>query len=521
MPNEAQQQYLSDNPKLKTFRGNREIILKARQMGFTTFIDALMFLDTMNVPNTQSIIVAQDEINAKRIFQIVHRYYQNLPPHLKRKADTEAKGEITWNSIGSSFFVGWAGSKRLGRGGTINNIHFSEAAFYENAGELIAGLGSSVPSDGNIFLESTANGIGNYFWKEYKAAENSESLFKARFYPWTLDSSYRANSLVLGGEFIITEEEELLQEKYNLTIPQLIWRRNKILELRNAQVSGDSTLGLFPQEFPICADEAFLSTGANFFDVEYINTHLVHKTTKGNEIEIPRGNLILKSINGHGLNRIEIWKRPIPGHRYIITGDPSEGLDQDGSSDSCSADIVDYETWEQVGHIHGKWEPKDFAEILAEAGRWFNDALIVVERNNHGHSVLNTLINVCMYPSQKNGQVSGVYMHQDYDSKSKIRKPGWPTNVKTKAQALNALNQISSDGSLIINCKQTLEEMKLFNKLPGGKFGCLIGHDDRVISLSLAAVLLVDGKFTRKVERKSENRVKSVNAIGRRKGGFI
>ena len=115
--------YIDDNPKLIDFRGNREIILKARQMGFSTFIAAKMFVDTVTTPNTQSIIIAQDETQSKRIFQMIKRFQDNLPEDRKIKPDNDSSGELVWKSIDSAFYVGWAGSKKVGRGGTINNAH--------------------------------------------------------------------------------------------------------------------------------------------------------------------------------------------------------------------------------------------------------------------------------------------------------------------------------------------------------------------------------------------------------------
>lgn len=510
-PNDVQKLYLSENQKFAEFIGNREIILKARQMGFSTLIAARMFIDTVNVPNTQSIIVAQDEMNAKKIFQMIRRFYDNLPPSKKRKANTDSADTLHWKDIDSYFFVGWAGSKKLGRGGTVNNVHLSECAFYENMAPLVGGLLQSVPQDGNIFIESTANGVANYYYMEYQAAMRKESIYTDRFYPWFLDDEYSSNELVVGTEFIPTDEEEQLAEMFGLTDQQLIWRRNKTLELLNAHIAGNEEQGLFPQEYPITPYEAFLTTGAHYFNNEIITKELQPNAQPPLDLSrhnnwLPYAYPRLREVNGKGINYLKIWKKPIPGKQYIVSADPSEGLSGEGDKDFCSTHVVDFETWEVVAALHGRWEPNDYAGLLNELGRYYNLALIVPERNNHGHSVINSLLNQFHYPPQPKpyNTCSGLYYHVEYDAKDKKRaakaaKPGYHSNVKSKALYLGALSQLITDGSMIIHDIEALEECKHFSKLPGGKFGCVIGHDDRVISLALLAIILTDTKFARKI----------------------
>jgi hypothetical protein len=480
-------------------------------MGFSTYIGAQMFIDTVNTPNTQSIIIAQDETSSKRLFQMIKRFYDNLPQNKKPRLGTDSKTELFFRDIESYFFVGWAGSKRLGRGSTINNIHFSEAAFYEDGGALISGLTQSVPPDGNVFMESTANGVGNYFHKEYKDAQAGNSIFTDRFFPWFTELGYQSNFLIGGGSMDELDPDELrLVELYDLTIPQLIWRRNKILELRRALSDGNTALGTFPQEYPSNPDEAFISTGSQYFDQKVIAQELRPRIQQPLPIEPPVQYGTLRREVRNYKAQIKFWSLPIAGRSYLISADPSEGLNTEGDHDYCSSDIIDVETWEQVGHLHGRWEPHEFAQLLSDTGQWFNTALIVVERNNHGHSVLNTLINVCGYPKQKG--YTGVYEYVERASTGKAMgqsKPGIPTNVKTKVLMLSALYEAAMELSLIINCNETLDQMLLFVKKPGGKLEASSGHDDRVMSLAIASFVLKDVVFNKRINQ-SPTRAKPV-----------
>lgn len=515
--------YERDNPKLIEFQGNREIILKARQMGFSTYIAVKMFQNTINTPLTQSIIVAQDENNSKRIFQMIKRFYDNLPPHKKRPTSRESTTELYWEDIDSYFTVGWAGSKKLGRGGTINNVHWSEPAFAENGRELVTGLLQAVPLDGNIWLESTANGVGNYYYTEYMAALEGKSIYSPRFYPWFLCQEYQSDRLILGGEFIIDPEEEELRERvyaefqYTLTDFQLIWRRNKILELRNASLTDDS-VGDFAQEYPSTVLEAFIATGSSFFDQK----HIVHNLIPRVKQPIPSPQVPIKFpelgwVNKRTAGKLDIYQFPQPGRRYIVTGDPSEGLNMDGDHDYSSCDVYDADTFEQVVTLHGRWEPHYFAQLLYDLGMWYNLAIINIERNNHGHTVLYTLITELGYPTRLPNQWGGIFVGED-------KKPGFHTNTKTKGVGYNLFNKIVSDDSLQINSKRTLEQMRIFSHLPGNKLGAASGHDDCVTSSMLAAVILTDSKIMKRQLKESggnNNQSRHKLITTKRKTGFV
>lgn len=518
--NRVQEQYRQDNWRFDKFIGNREAILKARQMGFSTLIAAKMFVDTINTPNTQSIIIAQDEENSKRIFGMIRRFYENLKPLHKRPAKTESSTALYWADIDSMFFVGWAGSKKLGRGGTVNNVHASEIGFWESAEDLVLGLFNSVPTDGNIFLESTANGVDNYFYREFSAAMNKQSAYSARFYPWYSDDGYTADKLIIGEEFEPEEEEQTLKGLYSLTDGQLIWRRNQILAGRNAFLSGDDSQKPFQQEYPSNWKEAFITTGVSYFDKKFIINTLMPKISPPLVREAPNTYKGLARLSVQLSGRLSVWKMPVAGRRYILTADPSEGLNTNNDLDYCSSSVIDTNSWEQVATLYGRWEPNEYAHLLAELGSWFNYALIVVLRMNHGHSVLNTLINEIGYQGQNDW--GGVYYHVEYDQKNKksLSKPGYPENVKTKGIMLSDLSEMAHDESLLINSENHLDEMIMFTKLPGGKFGASVGHDDRVIDLAVGAAVLKDSKFQRRTSRNKKPVGKIKAALGNR-GGML
>jgi hypothetical protein len=257
-PNPVQAQYLEH--VLPNWRnvpvgvtGQREIILKARQFGFSTLILALLFLDTVSIPNTQTVVIAHNRESTERLFQMVKRFYRLLPEEGKPALKTSNRRELSFSDLDSYFYVGTAGSGEYGRGGTINNVHGSEVAFWPDAEAIVAGLLEAVPTAGNVFLETTANGQNNWYHDEYQAALRDDSVFRPRFYGWWQHPEYR-EAVPDGWER--TSEEEVLAQRFGLDDEQLAWRRTKRKGLRRK----------FPQEYPAHAEEAFLSTGGRVVD---------------------------------------------------------------------------------------------------------------------------------------------------------------------------------------------------------------------------------------------------------------
>lgn len=472
--------------------GNREIVLKARQLGFSTLLLGLLYCDTINNPHTYTVVLAQDQPSTERLFHIVKRYHDNCPPQKRLAAKYDSKRELYWPSIDSYFFVGTAGSKeKFGRGGTINNVHGSEVAFWDDAETIVASLLESVPESGNIFLETTANGTGNYFYEEYNRAEKNESEFKVHFYPWFYSSEYRVSTTSQPIER--TAHEDKLAELYGLDDDQLYWYRLKGTRLKE----------LLPQEHPCNAEEAFIGTGAGFFNHERLmemrqDCITPSKIAVPNRFDqlrkVPQDSLIEEQLISRTARneQLKVWAKPESGRKYVIFADPSEGLRDTGDHDYCSADVLDYETWEQVANLHGRWEPYEFAILLSQLGRWYNFALLGVESNNHGHSVLSTLINVEGYLRQSKDEFGGLYYHEEYDVRTKRKnlKPGHPTTLKTKVQMLNGLDEAIMEGTTKILDRETIKELRMYSKLNGGKFGPEgNNHDDRVMSYAGAIVL--------------------------------
>jgi len=405
---------------------------------------------------------------------MIQLFYDNLPDHKKPFAKYASKRMYHWPSVNSYYSVGTAGAKSYGRGGTINNVHFSEVAFAECADKVASALLQAVPMDGNVFEESTANGLGNYFHEEWESSGNGDSVFRRHFTAWFENPEYRVD---VPYGFKRTPEEQVRADRYVLDDGQLAWYRIKAKELKEE----------VKQEYPENAEEAFLASGHPYFDRKNLVAQIERCSPT---IDIPKTDRLKKISLTQGLN---LYMAPIEGKTYVISADTAEGLTDKGDHDYDSASVWDAETWEQVAHLHGRWDTHEFGLLLAELGFWFNKALLVIERNNHGHAVINAAMHSGNYPPMSPGECSGLYYHEDYDAHTQVksRKPGWPTTPKTKYFALDGLASSLLNNDIKINSPEMIAEMVRYVKLPGNKSGGESGaHDDRVIDAAIGDVAL-------------------------------
>lgn len=460
-------------------RGLRSLILKARQQGFSTLIEALFFLDTISTPNTNTLVIAHDRESTQKIFRMVQYFYKHLPHDLRPQTQYANRYEYYWPKLNSSFFVGTAGSSHGGRGGTINNLHGTEVAFWSNPEDILAGLMEAVPEDGNVVLESTANGVGTWHHELWLEAEEGRGNYQAFFSPWFAHDEYVRE---VPSGFKLTESEAELKERHALSDEQVAWHRWKSNDLKRKM----------PQEHPSTPEEAFLSSGNPYFNRPLLQSRIDYLRANPPETHaVPEGLVRLRALQP---GEIVIFAPPEQGKAYAIGADPAEGLNAKGTDhDYCSADVFDASSGDQVASLHGRWSPREFGLILAELGFWYGTALMAIERNNHGHAVLDAALYEAGYPQQTETAGTGMYMHQEFDA-NKIpttRRPGYPTTPKTKALADDDLAAAIENLEIFIYSIGALQELMRYVKLPGGKAGGDGGtHDDRVRSIALAQQMM-------------------------------
>nr|BDD48031.1 hypothetical protein 4 [Halomonadaceae bacterium] len=237
----------------------RALILKGRQQGASTYTEGRFYWLVSHRKGVRAFILTHEAESTSALFEMAERYHEHCPALVKPSTGASNARELYFERLDSGYKVGTAGNKSVGRGTTIQYFHGSEVAFWPHASEHAKGILQAVPDapDTEVILESTANGIGNYYHQQWQAAEAGESEFLAIFVPWYWQTEYRKP---VPEGFARTNEEETLARLYGLDDRQLQFRRFKIAELSADGVDGT---GAFKQEYPMTAQEAFQVSGGD------------------------------------------------------------------------------------------------------------------------------------------------------------------------------------------------------------------------------------------------------------------
>ena len=282
-----------EEQKAKTGRV-RVIILKARQLGISTYVSARFFHRCLFEPGLRTFILGHERRASTNLFEMVKRMYEHLPEDVRPATGTFNAETLLFNND-SGYIVSVATLDGAGRSATAQLLHASEAAFWPDLDEQVSSLFQVVPDvDGSeAIIETTANGY-NDFHRLWRLAEAGGSEWLPVFLPWSSDPAYRKK---VEDDFTITAEEMELKELYGLDDEQIVWRRVKQQQL------GDR----LPQEFPLIASEAFISSS---FD-SYIPPALVLKARRAKiEDDSDWGLIVGVDPAGMGPDRTSIaWRK--------------------------------------------------------------------------------------------------------------------------------------------------------------------------------------------------------------------
>ena len=479
-------------------RSPRKIILKARQLGVTTWVAARFFLRTITHPGTLTVQVAHDQESAEEIFKIVHRFLENLPEGLRlgplRTSRANVR-QIVFPELDSEYRVATAADPNAGRGLTIQNLHCSEVARWpRHAAATLASLRAAVPSHGEIVLESTPNGAAGCFYDEWQRA--AESGYSRHFFPWWHEPAYQLDA----DPHPLTAEEIELAQRHGLSSRQIAYRRDLQASFR----------GLAPQEFCEDAASCFLASGECVFDLEVIEKRL----------EFAAQQYCEQRDNG----ALCVWYPATASRQYIIGVDPAGGGSE---GDYSCAQVIDRATGLQCAELRGHFPPQDLARRVAALAAEYNHALLVIERNNHGHGVLAHLQNMVNQRSTviPNGSYSRLPEARRAEALSEVggreepavatrveqafrpafepAKKDWalaPDSLYEKNGQLGWLTTAANRGPMLanfaaqlvteprlFNSPRLLEECKTFVRQPNGTAAAAASaHDDCVMAMAIA-----------------------------------
>ena len=435
-------------------RGAHNIVLKARQMGMTTWAAARFFLRTITQPGTMTLKVAHTQESAEEIFRIVHRFLDWLPDSLRDgplKTSRSNVRQIVFPEIDAQYRVVSAADRNAGRGFTVQNLHCSELARWPgDAAETLAGLRASLSPRAEVILESTPLGVCGCFHEEWLKA--GETGMAQHFFPWWLEKRYRSKT---ADEPSVTNEERGLMKK-GLTLEQIAYRRRIRADFR----------GLTAQEYAEDAESCFLASGDSVFELAAVEARM--KTAPEPAERRKNGEL-------------EIWLPPVKGKEYLVAVDPAGG-GSDG--DYSAAEVLEMETGLECAEFAGHVGGLELAQLVTELAREYNGAWLVVERNNHGSGVLALAETACKYER--------IYRQRG--------QAGLVTTSLSRPAMLGRLDAALVEEPERFQSKRLLGECRSFIRMANGSSGAQAGaHDDRVMAMAigLAARAELVGKHSR------------------------
>lgn len=382
------------------------------------------------------------------------------------------------------------------RGADYAMAHLSEVAFWDDtptaspddAVRAIAGAIAMAPLT-MVVVESTANGMGNYFQREWDRAERGDSDKTPLFVPWHEIDIYSAepDDRRALWESLSTYELELWQI-HGCSLAQIQWYRSKRREME----SDDKMFA----EYPTTASEAFINTGSAVFapaHVEALRMDCCEPAARGEIVSAcgsPTGPDSLRglSFREDSTGCLSIWSDRVRGASYVAA------VDVGGRSRTSDWSVIavvrtDGEMPEVVAQWRGHTDHDLLTWAAARIAAYYNRALLVFESNTlesadrpgsdapeQGAYILHTLYD--HYPN--------LYMRQSPDGSGPAR-PGFHTNRQTKQMIITELIAAVRDGSYVERDHHTADEMNVYQLMPNGSYCARRGyHDDCIMTRAIA-----------------------------------
>lgn len=547
----------------------RLVLLKARQWGGSTTSQLYMaWLQLMHKVGLNSLIIAHQGAGSDEIKDMFDRMIKAYPVEMLHKlGETYNENEPKLVGVGKSgsihrvpqrnckIKIGTAERPDSCRGGDYNLVHLSEVGLWKvtdgkKPEDIVRSACSGVllrPYT-MIVYESTANGTGNFFQKEYDDAKNGKSQFEAMFVSWFDIEQY---SLAFQSE---KEKQEFAQNLYdnreneNVSSSReesgkylwWLWERGATLEAINWYIQERAKYtehGLMAAEFPSDDVEAFVHSGARVFDkykVENLRPSCKPPKYIGEVYaDADEGSKALQNLrfaeDKQGL--LHIWELPEPDdEKEIITDRYLTVVDVGGRSSKADFSVIvvfDRLFMAEGGKpvVVAQWYGHCDIDLLAwKAARiaaFYNNSLLVIESNtlethdkerqvdgDQSQFILNQIKDI--YPN--------IYARKQSEEDVREglpRKYGFHTNVATKPMIISTLVKVIREGLYTERDARCLDEYLCYEKKPNGAFGAIVGkHDDllmtRAIGLHICYFEMEIPKF---VPRKGRFMVRKKRAV--------
>ena len=458
---------------IQSFKEKRfNIWLKTRQTGASTIAAGYISWLICFKSAKEIVVVANKKKNAQGFIRKVKLIIKACPKWLIPEIDNDNMGSIVLKN--GSRVEAEATTSDSARSESLSLLVIDEAAAIETnkVNDLWAAAYPTLSLGGSGIIISTPKGVGNFYHKQWIAAENGENDFNKIKVHWTMHPVYSKGTVWTCQECNFKQD----QSDFNHPVcdacgksslkPSSPWYVDQCRQL------GD------PRKIAQELDMDFLGSGDNVIQNEYI------KQAETNVIPP-------KTISGFD-NNLWIWEEPKEKSEYLISADVSRGDGSDYSA--CHVLKLDKLTTEQVAEYKGKLPPDIYAKLLVELGRKYNNALLAVEANSIGYATCLKIVEL-EYPNIFYS-MRGQFTNRD---KRKLEKsmlnsdgmvPGFQTTTATRPLVVTQLEEKVRTETVIIRSTRTVTEFRTLIWKPNGKAEALDGYNDD-LSMALGIGLLI------------------------------
>lgn len=473
----------------------RIILLKARQWGGSTLVQMYMaWIQSCHRRNWHSLICAHVKDTSANLRGMYTKLLANYPRELWEGDDEpEFKGferSVNIREIrgrGCRVTVGSSENQDAVRGADYAMAHLSETAFWpatptrtpENFIRAICGAINLMPYT-LIAIESTANGVGNFFHSEWVRCRDGRGDKHAVFVPWFEIDFYRLPPADCE-EFARTMDADCRRLwEQGLDLDQINWYRRKRAEY--------STPDQMSAEFPGTDTEAFLTTGAGVFANEHIEALRAGCTVAGE-----RGEISARSFEADSGGALCMWADRREGVRYVVA------VDVGGRTARADWSVIAVMACPADGRreIVAQWRGHIDHDLLANKAiaiaRYYNSALLAVESNSLESGQADADPNLFVL-SRMAAEYSNMYMRRSYDSAARqdTWRVGFHTNRATKGMLVARLIEAVRRGEYIERDAEACNELATYEQLPSGAYAAKAGHHDDILMTRAIAMLVAD-----------------------------
>jgi hypothetical protein len=474
----------------------RVVILKARRVGMSSYVDGLALAHCLARPQAHALIVAHlKDVADKGLFRVPRDLAVSLNDRMPGACDVRTRSIVFPHTKGNSNLdIATAGSVGAGRGLTLSFLHLSEAASYPGQKSFLAILPSvSKAPDTVIALESTAQGrtgIGETFYNYWNGANTSGSKwngFTPIFLSWLDDPTCHRPEHEAEDAPATEFERELMAKPYNASLSQVAWMR-MVLE---GECEGSELM--FDQEYPISPERAFIATGDPAFtagEIRYAMQTKEKPLKRGNFERSGKGAQFVLNPRGKCL----LYEEVKANCTYYVGVDCARGIEIDSgkaTGDFASYMVLNGTTGDMAMQFSDWVNPVEMAKQIDAAGRYYNQAMMNIElTGNLGLWCQQVLRDEYQYPNW--------YMWKGKDDKIwGKRKPqamGWETTSRTRDLLLSTFRAKLHDGmknipgGLRVKDEEFCRQMDLMTMATGMRWEMQHGHDDVFVAGCLAVI---------------------------------